>query len=111
MHHAFRDETAKSVRDNGRMTVERRNIFDSSAIVTETGDLGAEGIKPAAQLDTSGANGGLGHSKTGQADSRAYGETKAAIYGTVIDGGSAGIALPTGDSHGDHSDRFTTRGF
>ena len=84
-----------------------RDILGPSAIQTPiVDDLGAEGIQKSVQLDTTGANGGLGHSESGQRDLQCYRETKAAISGTIIEGGSYGIEIPTGDCDGDHSDRF-----
>jgi len=90
------------------MSLQSRNLFSESAIVTPTGDEGAEGIQKSGQLDTSGANSGLGHSATGQADARCYKETRDALSGTIHQGqgaDGAGISLPTDVDH------FTTRGF
>jgi hypothetical protein len=43
------------------MTKRDRSIFAANAVVPFQDDLGAEGIKPSAQLDTTGRNGGLGY--------------------------------------------------
>lgn len=107
---AFRDDFTKWLPHTECMTTQRRSIFADSAMQTPTGDLGSEGIKPSTHMDTSGHNGGLGYSETGQAEVRCYAETRDCLSSTIIAGGAAGIALPTGDRNGDHSDRFTTKG-
>ena len=71
---------------------------------------GYQAPMPSARMDTSGRNSGLGYSETGQADIRAYRETKSAVSGGAYCGGGPGLALPTGDSLGDHSDNFHTVG-
>jgi len=83
------------------MSLQRRSIFSTDAIEPVPQDLGAEGIKPSAELSTKGAGGGLGHSATGDQAVREYHETCAASEG-IHDGGSAGISLPT------DTDKFTT---
>ena len=89
------------------MSVQSRDLFAPSAIEKPAGDLGMD-ISGSARPDTSGRNSGLGYSESGQTDLRCYAETKNAISGTVIDGGSPGIALPTPDDCGDCSDGFTS---
>ena len=90
-----------------------RDIFGPGLAQPPAGDgNGNTGLTfpPTDSMDTSGRNSGLGYSETGQADVQAYKETRAAVSGGAHCGGGPGIALPTGDSRGDHSDRFSTVG-
>jgi hypothetical protein len=53
---------------------------------------GYKAPKPSAQQDTSGANGGLGHSDTGQADLASY-RAAQRQYGTFDGDGSGGTTI------------------